>query len=208
MLEPFVSATAPGLDSILRKVDGRRQRSERTRQLIIEAFLQLLRRKPAMPTSAQIAEEAGCSVRSLFGHFTDLDALSVAAADYAIPRAQAEAVARDIDADRATRIHSHIRTRAQICENWLPLWRLIVRQEQPKLRERVALVRSAIIERLKLMYGSELSALSEPDRGQLLLALATLISFESWDQLRHSYNLSIEEAQAVWRTAIDRMLPR
>ena len=83
-----------------------------------------------------------------------------------------------------------------------------MRQEQPKLRERVALVRSAIIERLKLMYGPELSALSEPDRNQLLLALATLISFESWDQLRHSYNLSFEAAQAVWRSAIERMLPR
>jgi hypothetical protein len=35
-----------------------------------------------------------------------------------------------------------------------------------------------------------------------------LISFESWDQLRHSYGLSIPAAQAVWRSAIDRLLPR
>ena len=175
---------------------------------MIEAFLQLLRRTPEMPTASQIAKEAGCSVRSVFGRFSDLDALSVAAADYAIPRAQAEAIARDTDADRATRIRSHIRTRAQICENWLPLWRLVVRQGQPKLRERVALVRSAIIERLKLMYGPELATLAEPDRDQFLLALATLISFESWDQLRHSYGLSIEATQAVWRSAIERMLPR
>jgi AcrR family transcriptional regulator len=203
-----VSATAPGLDSILRKVDGRRQRSERTRQLIIEAFLQLLRRKPAMPTSAQIAEEAGCSVRSVFWHFSDLDALSLATADFAIAQGQAEAVARNVDADRTTRIRSHVGTRAHVCEKWLPLWRLIVRQEQPKLRERVALVRSITTERLKLMYGPELATLAEPERNDLLLALTTLVSFECWDQLRHSYNLSIEEAQAVWRSAIDRMLPR
>src|SRR5262249_58735411 len=68
----------------LLKVDGRRLRSERTRQAIIEAFMWLLRRKPSIPTAFQIAQEAGCSTRSLFDRFADLDALSVAAADYAI----------------------------------------------------------------------------------------------------------------------------
>jgi len=68
-------------------------------------------------------------------------------------------------------------------------------------------VRSLILERLKLMYGPELSTLADPERDQLLMALAALISFESRDQLRHSYGLSIDAAQAVWRCAIDRLLP-
>ena len=59
----------------MRKVDGRRLRSERTRQAIIEAYLELLRRDPRMPTAAQLAERAGCSVRSIFGRFSDLNAL-------------------------------------------------------------------------------------------------------------------------------------
>ena len=200
-------ATEPGLDSILPKVDGRRLRSERTRQAIIEAFMRLLRRKPAMPTASQIAAEAGCSVRSVFVRFSDLDALSVASADHAIVQAQAEAVARNVDADRTTRINSHVETRAFVCEKWLPLWRLIARQEQPELRKRAAMVRSISIERLKLMYGPELSRLAELERDRLIMALATLISLESWDQLRHCYNLSMEDAQAVWRSAIDRLLP-
>ena len=49
------------------KVDGRRLRSERTRQLIVEAYLALASEKsPQVPTAAQIAERAGYSVRSLF----------------------------------------------------------------------------------------------------------------------------------------------
>src|SRR5215475_6341465 len=55
--EPFVSATEPGLVSILPKIDGRRLRSERTRQALIEAFMRLLCRNPRMPTSSQIAHE-------------------------------------------------------------------------------------------------------------------------------------------------------
>ena len=203
-----MAATEPGVVSIVPKVDGRRLRSERTRQALIEAFMRLLRRKPAMPTAFQIAQEAGCSVRSVFGHFPDLDALSVAAADYAIVQGQREAVARNVDADRTARINSHVKTRAFVCEKWLPLWRLIVRQEQPELRKRAAMVRSISIERLKLMYGPELSKLAELERDRLIMALAALISLESWDQLRHCYNLSMKDAQAVWRSAIDRMLPR
>ncbi len=138
--------------SEVRKVDGRRLRSERTRQAIIEAYLELLRRDLRMPTAAQLAERAGCSVRSIFERFSDLDALSLATADYAIAQGQAEAVARDVDGDRPTRIQSHVRTRALACEKWLPLWRIIVSPDQlAELRTRVVGVRLANIERMKLM---------------------------------------------------------
>ena len=191
-----------------RKVDGRRLRSERTRLAIIEAYLELLRRNPRMPTATQLAAQAGCSVRSIFERFPDLDALSLATADYAIVQGQAESAARHVDGDRPTRIQSHVETRALACEKWLPLWRIITNQDQvTELRTRVVLVRLANIERMKLMYRQELFSLPEPERDQLLIALAALISFESWDQMRHCYDLSMEAAQGVWRAAIDRMLP-
>lgn len=190
------------------KIDGRRQRSERTRLAIILAYLELLRRNPVMPTAAQIAEQAGYSTRSIFERFVDLDALSLATADYAIAQGQAEAVARHVDGDRPTRIRSHVETRAFACEKWLPLWRIITSQDQlAELKTRVVLVRLANIERIQLMYAPELSSLPELPRSQLVMALATLTSFESWDQMRHCHGLSVDAAQAVWRSAIDRMLP-
>ncbi len=187
--------------------DGRRRRSERTRLAIIEAYLELLRRNSVMPTAAQLADEAGCSARSIFERFSDLNALSLATADYAIAKGQAEAVPRNLDGDRSTRIRSHVETRALACEKWLPLWRIVARLDQPELRTRVELARFANVERMKLMYRFELSLLAETARDELLIVLATLVSFESWDQLRHSFGLSTEAAQAVWRSAIDRMLP-
>jgi len=190
------------------KIDGRRQRSQRTRLSIITAYLELLRRSGVMPTAAQIAAEAGCSSRSIFERFTDLDALSLATADYAIAQGQAEAVARDVDGDRAARIRSHVETRARACEKWLPLWRVITRQEQiADLKMRVVLVRLANVERMKLMYAPEFATLPEAPRDQLLVALAALTSFESWDQMRNCHGQSPDAAQAVWRSAIDRMLP-
>ena len=190
------------------KIDGRRLRSERTRLAIIEAYQELLRRNSVMPTAVQIAEQAGCSVRSVFERFSDLDALSLATADFAIAQGHAEAVARHVDGDRPTRIRSHVETRARACEKWLPLWRIITNQDQvAELRTRVVLVRLANIERMKLMYRRELSSLPEAAADELLIALAVLTSFESWDQMHHCHGLSMEAGQGVWRSAIDRMLP-
>jgi AcrR family transcriptional regulator len=191
-----------------RKIDGRLLRSERTRLTIIEAYLALLCRRSVMPTAAQIAEQAGCSTRSIFERFSDLDALSLATADHAIIQSQADVMARHVDGDRPTRIYSHVKTRAFACEKWLPLWRIVTAQDQiAELKSRVVLVRLANIARIKLMYAQELSSLPDTARNQLLIALAALTSFESWDQMRHCHGLSVEVAQDVWRSAIDRMLP-
>jgi AcrR family transcriptional regulator len=190
------------------KLDRRRLRSERTRLAIIEAYLELLRRNSVTPTASHIADQAACSVRSIFERFSDLDGLRLAAADYAIAQGQAEAMARNVDGDRPTRIQSHVETRALACEKWLPLWRIIAIQNRvAELKTRVAVVRLANIERMKLIYRLELSCLPEPAREQVLTALSVLISFESWDQMHHGYGLSMEAAQGVWRSAIDRMLP-
>src|SRR6266478_1745574 len=96
-----LSATSPSTPS---RIDGRRLRSERTKQLIIEAFLALLRERPEMPTAVQIAERAGYSVRSIFERFPDLNALRVAATDYSLAQALALAPPRHADGNRETRL--------------------------------------------------------------------------------------------------------
>lgn len=193
------------------RLDGRRLRSERTRQLIIEAYLALLLEHRRMPTTAEIAGRAGYSVRSIFERFSDLDALSLAAADYAIALGQAEAVARATEGDRATRIRSHVRTRAQACEKWLPLWRILtakpVQEQSTDLRLRVLAVRRANVERVELMYQPELARLDPPAREALVLAVVTLTSFESWGALREDFGVAWDSALDVWVSAIDRMLP-
>ena len=202
-----VSTSSPGERP---RVDGRRLRSERTRLVIIEAYLALLRREPRMPTASQIAETAGCSVRSIFERFADLNALTLATADYALAQAAAEATARDVHADRATRIRSHVAIRAAACERWLPLWRvLVITQDQfDELKLRVSLARQGNVARMRMMYAQELALLEDSVREELLVAMAALISFESWDQMRDCFQFSMEAGQSAWRIAIDRMLPQ
>lgn len=191
------------------RIDGRRLRSARTKQSIVEAYLALLRGAPEIPTATAIARQAGCSVRSIFERFPDLHGLRVAAADYAFTQGTAQAVARDQDGDRMTRIRSHVETRSWICDQWLPLWRALNANQgdSPELRARVQLVRLAIVRRIEQMYEAELSTLDEVKRQQTVLAIDSLIDFENWARMRDFSALSVEEAREVWIKAIDRLLP-
>ena len=145
-----------------RRTDGRLLRSERTKQVLIESYLDLLRENPQVPTASDIARRAGCSVRSVFERFSDLLTLSFAAADYAFAQGMAQAVARNVDGDRQTRLKSQVETRAAICERWLPLWRALLRHqhESEELALRIERMRDAVLGRLQLMYRPELSTLS------------------------------------------------
>lgn len=204
--------TAPPADKAVRRehrIDGRRLRSERTKQLIIEAYLDLLRASPEVPTAAEIAKRAGYSVRSVFERFDDLLELSLAAADFAFAAGLAQATVRDVDGDRAARIRSQVETRAGICEQWLPLWRVLLhnQRESRLLTVRIDRMRDAVWARLMLMYRPELSTLAEADRTSLLITLEALTDFESWGRMRERHGLGVEAARDLWIRAIDRLLP-
>jgi AcrR family transcriptional regulator len=189
--------------------DGRLMRSERTRQALIKAYLDLLREKQQPPTAPEIAKRAGCSSRSVFERFSDLLTLSLAAADYAFEQAMTQAAVPNIDAHLRTRLKSQVEARAAICERWLPLWRALLRNqgESEELAMRIKHIRATMVGRIELMYQPELSILPEAERSRLIVAMGILMDFESWGWMREGDGLSIEAARDVWMSAIGRMLP-
>jgi AcrR family transcriptional regulator len=191
------------------RADGRRLRSARTRQLIIDAYLALLRESPQIPTAVSIAHRAGYSVRSIFERFPDLHALRVAATDDAMARVSAQVIGVPVVGSRAERIRLHVQTRARVCEEWLPLWRALNANQgdSADLKSRIRLIREMVIRRLEEVYAVELSTLGEPERRQSVLALEALVDFESWARMREHFGLSFEDACGVWTRAIDRLLP-
>lgn len=190
-------------------VDGRRLRSARTRQLIIEAYLALLRENPRIPTAASIAQRAGYSVRSVFERFPDLHALRVAATDEALLKVSTEVAAQPAVGGRHDRLRTHVETRGRVCEEWLPLWRALNANQgdSPDLKGRIRLIRERVIQRVEKMYAPELASLGERERRQTVLAIEALIDFESWARMRELFGLSFEDACSVWNRALDRLLP-
>ena len=66
--------SSPGTPSTA-SADGRRLRSERNRQQIVEAMIELIEAGNPAPSAARVAEEAEVSLRTVFRHFEDMDTL-------------------------------------------------------------------------------------------------------------------------------------
>ena len=57
------------------KPDGRVQRSQRSRQVIVDALLDLMKAGNYIPTAQQVADQAGISIRTVFRHFSEMELL-------------------------------------------------------------------------------------------------------------------------------------
>ena len=55
--------------------DGRALRSERSRQVIIDAMLELVGEGNLVPTAQQVAERAEVGIRTVFRHFSEMESL-------------------------------------------------------------------------------------------------------------------------------------
>ena len=85
MFDVLSSAPDTG-DAPKTTIDGRHARSERSRQAMVDALLGLLTEGNVRPSSAQIADRAGVTQRTLFNQFGDMDSLITAVAARQVQR--------------------------------------------------------------------------------------------------------------------------
>src|SRR4051812_46447745 len=70
------------------EVDGRRARRDQNREAVLDALGAFYDEGVYTPSTAEIAERAGLSPRSLFRYFDDVDDLNRAAIERQVTRAQ------------------------------------------------------------------------------------------------------------------------
>lgn len=58
------------------ETDGRRQRSNRSRERIVHAMIELIRAGEMSPAAARVAEKAKVGLRTVFRHFEEMDTLN------------------------------------------------------------------------------------------------------------------------------------
>jgi TetR/AcrR family transcriptional regulator, regulator of autoinduction and epiphytic fitness len=103
--------------------DGRTARSLRTRESIVDATIQLLEAGDLRPTAPRIAEQASVSVRSVFQHFADLEALHTAVAERLVERVAVLVVPVDTTLPLPDRLGRFVRQRGQLLEAVTPIRR-------------------------------------------------------------------------------------
>jgi AcrR family transcriptional regulator len=183
-------------------LDGRIERTQRSRLAICEACLDLVQEGVLQPSADQVAARAGVSRRSIFNHFRDLTALYDAVTEAGMQRCAPllEEIPRSAPvAVRVARLADGCR---RFFEATTPFRRALAAQALagPERGQALRVVRTLLRQQrdeLAALFEGELAALAPAERAELVEALAAAASPSSWEHLRTSRGLSPQRARGV-----------
>jgi AcrR family transcriptional regulator len=183
--------------------DGRQQRSERSRQQIVDALFKLIRAGEMAPTAIQLAETAKLSIRTVFRHFEEMDGLRMEMT------AQMEAEIRPIlqqpfkAEDWRGRLSELLARRVRIYEHVMPvkISASLKRFESPYLMKDY--LNFLALERAGLKNVLPVEIVSD---AVLFSAIEMASSFQAWRRMRQDQGLNPADAERVLRFTLDRLI--
>jgi TetR/AcrR family transcriptional regulator of autoinduction and epiphytic fitness len=189
-------------------VDGRRARSVKTREAIVDAAIALLDGGDLKPTAAAVAARAGLSVRSVFQHFVDLEDLFLAVSDRQTNRVAGLFTGTNYEGDLPARIEVFVNYRASLYETIAPIRRAAMLHEpfSPIVSSRLELARMLHRLDIERAFGPELDAARAGGDSELAGVLAAMCSFVVWDEMRRYAGLDVEAATSALRRTVTAML--
>ena len=188
--------------------DGRAERGERTRVTVVDALLELIGEGSLRPTAPAIAERARVSLRTVFHHFEDLEALHATAAERQIERVMALVRVVPLELPLDERIAFFVAERAKLQEAIAPVRRAALLQE-PFSREiaaRLRWVRDRGQREVERVFGAELARRSPADRREIVHGLTAASSWSTWEALRSHQALSVAQARRTMQRMIVALL--
>lgn len=172
-------------------VDGRRARTERSKQAIIDASLALIEEGNLIPTAQQISDRSGVNIRTFFRHFEDMETLFATIDDHIRDATEALFLGGDRDGTLEERILHAVERRSKgyevesnlILSTSAQLWR------SQTLRENYARYQRGLRKDLD-DWLPELKQLTRTRRE----AVDAVASFETWHRLRYHQGLGKQSA--------------
>ena len=160
------------------------------------------------PTAPRVAERAGVSLRTVWQHFNDLEALLVAAGqrDYEIAMRYVTPI--DLSAPLPSRLRQLVQQRGRMYEELAPVWRAARLQEpfSPAIRRNRDRLLEAAREQLERVVGAELDAGPEDGRVSLFAALQVATTWSTWESLRGELGFTVEEAEQAVLVLVSNLL--
>jgi len=189
-------------------VDGRTARGQRTRSSVVDALLALQEEGDLSPTAQQVAARAGVALRTVFGHFSDMETLWAEAGQRELAKLTGLAQPVDPALPRPQRVAEFCGSRARVLETLLPVMRAARLREHtsPQLLTNRRLFIEAGDAEAELVFGPELEALDDRTRARRLDALYLAVSASAWEALRHDRGLSAQDATTVMRRLVGAVL--
>ena len=160
--------------------DGRRRRSEQSRDRIVDAVMALVAEGHVTPSAENVAARAGVGLRSVFRHFKDMESL-YAEIWLRNVRVYAAALLPYVSADWRGKLDEMIERRAGIYEQLLPFKRAgdVHIHKSPTLAVNQKAVSRVLRERLAQTLPAAIAG-----KPLVFEAINMLLSFECWQLLR------------------------
>ena len=184
--------------------DGRRQRSERSRQAIIDASAALIEEGVLVPTAQQISARAGVGIRSFFRHFADMESLFATVDIEGREHVEALFTGGDREGTLEERILHAAERHADGYEDQknVILMTAAQRWRHEILRKNYARYQRGLRKDLN-DWLPELKSLSKPERE----AVDAVASAEMWLRLREHQGLSKNQSIEIVVTMLQRLIP-
>jgi len=188
-------------------VDGRLLRGERTRQAIAEAMIVLVKAGDQRPTARAIAEQAGVSLRLVFHHFDDVEAVFEAAGQLQHERHWRSLRSPDPAHPLAARIDALCRQRRRLFEEISPVRRTAYARagRSPALSRVLANTREELRAGVAATFAPELDR-AGADAPGLLDRLDIAAGWETWDTLRDRLSRSRDTTEQTVRRLLTDLL--
>lgn len=201
-ISSVVEMATPGIPALADTLprDGRRARRDRSRDLAVDALLDLLEEGVARPTAQLVAERSGVSLRSIFRIFDDVETLHTEAAARQLERHRHLFVEVPSKGPLRDRIDGMVEAHDTLYESVAPVRRAALRAapDSQALRDQLALARGWHRSDMDRVFADELAGASDATRA----ALEVVLSFEAWDQVATAQALR----PAARRAAIARLV--
>lgn len=186
-------------------MDGRVARGLRVREAIVRAMLDLFEEGNLRPTMAEIARRARVSLRALFNHFKDNEALISEAFRHQEEREHSRpAIKVDPDRPLDEKIEAYAEQQSAFLEAVTPYRRSAIASEpfSREVSEGLSRARDRTRRRLEEVFAPELAPLETADRRKLVAMLMVASSWPSWETLRASLQLTALQARDTMKALL------
>ena len=184
-------------------------RGLRVREAIVRAMLDLFEEGNLLPTMAEIAKRAGVSLRALFNHFKDNEALISEAFRYQEHREDSRpAIKVQPDRPLDEKIEVYAEQQSAFLEAVTPYRRSAIASEpfSREVSEGLSRARDRTRRWLEEVFAPELAPLEPANRRKLVAMLMVASSWPSWETLRASLQLTAPNARDVMKELLRRIL--
>jgi AcrR family transcriptional regulator len=191
-------------ENVAEAPDGRRLRSERSRQAIIDAVTELIEEGNLAPTAQQASERAGVGIRTVFRHFSDMESLFTEADLQSREATEALFIGGDRDGSTQERIQHAVERHA---EGYEATWNVILSTHAQRWRYEVLRKNYARYQRgLRKDLDDWLPELKSLPRQQRE-AVDAIASFEMWHRLREHQGLSKKQSIEIVVGLLQALIP-